>query len=100
MPLTRRWTKAFALLFAIGAVSGTILSFEIGLLWPTFTRFSGSIIGLPFTLEGFAFFIEAIFLGLYLFVGARLSQPAPCPSSFPLFIIVPPSPPFSLSPHL
>src|SRR6266487_4489055 len=53
MTLTRRWTKAFALLFAIGAVSGTILSFEIGLLWPTYTRFSGSIIGLPFALEGF-----------------------------------------------
>src|SRR5205809_6545047 len=51
MTLTRRWTKAFALLFAIGAVSGTILSFEIGLLWPTFTKFSGSIIGLPFALE-------------------------------------------------
>jgi hypothetical protein len=45
MMLTRRWTKAFALLFAIGAVSGTILSFEIGLLWPTFTKFSGAIIG-------------------------------------------------------
>ncbi len=56
MTLTRRWTKAFALLFAIGAVSGTILSFEIGLLWPTFTKFSGSVIGLPFALEGFAFF--------------------------------------------
>ena len=55
MTLTRRWTKAFALLFAIGAVSGTILSFEIGLLWPTFTKFSGSIIGLSFALEGYAF---------------------------------------------
>jgi cytochrome bd ubiquinol oxidase subunit I len=50
MTLTRRWAKAFALLFAIGAVSGTILSFEIGLLWPTFTKFSGAIIGLPFAL--------------------------------------------------
>ena len=57
MTLTRRWTKAFALLFAIGAVSGTILSFEIGLLWPTYTKFSGAIIGLPFALEGFAFFL-------------------------------------------
>ena len=74
MTLTRRWTKAFALLFAIGAVSGTILSFEIGLLWPTFTRFSGAIIGLPFALEGFAFFLEAIFLGLYLYgLGAPLT---------------------------
>src|SRR6266480_3515274 len=76
MTLTRRWTKAFALLFAIGAVSGTILSFEIGLLWPTFTKFSGAIIGLPFALEGFAFFIEAIFLGLYLYGWERLSPRA------------------------
>ena len=86
MTLTRRWTKAFALLFAIGAVSGTILSFEIGLLWPTFTRFSGSIIGLPFALEGFAFFIEAIFLGLYLYGWERLSPRAHWLCSFPLWI--------------
>ena len=65
--LTRRWTKAFAQLFANGTVSGTILSFEIDLLWPTFTKFSGSIIGLQFALEGFAFIIEAIFLGLHLY---------------------------------
>jgi cytochrome bd ubiquinol oxidase subunit I len=83
MTLTRRWTKAFALLFAIGAVSGTILSFEIGLLWPTYTKFSGSIIGLPFALEGFAFFIEAIFLGLYLYGWERLSPRAHCSARFP-----------------
>jgi cytochrome bd ubiquinol oxidase subunit I len=86
MMLTRRWTKAFALLFAIGAVSGTILSFEIGLLWPTYTRFSGAIIGLPFALEGFAFFIEAIFLGLYLYGWERLSPRAHWLCSFPLWI--------------
>jgi cytochrome d ubiquinol oxidase subunit I len=86
MTLTRRWTKAFALLFAIGAVSGTILSFEIGLLWLTFTRFSGAIIGLPFALEGFAFFIEAIFLGLYLYGWERLSPLAHWLCSFPLWI--------------
>src|SRR5438874_10012194 len=73
MTLTRRWTKAFALLFAIGAVSGTILSFEIGLLWPTFTKFSGSIIGLQFALEGFAFIIEAIFWVSTCIVGASLT---------------------------
>lgn len=84
--LTRRWTKAFALLFAIGAVSGTILSFEIGLLWPTFTKFSGAVIGLPFALEGFAFFIEAIFLGLYLYGWDRLSPRAHWLCSFPLWI--------------
>src|SRR5437588_1037137 len=86
MTLTRRWTKAFALLFAIGAVSGTILSFEIGLLWPTYTRFSGAIIGLPFALEGFAFFIESIFLGLYLYGWERLSPRAHWLCSFPLWI--------------
>src|SRR2546423_8423792 len=86
MPPPRRWTKAFALLFAIGAVSGTILSFEIGLLWPAYTKFSGSIIGLPFALEGFAFFLEAIFLGLYLYGWERLSPRAHWLCSFPLWI--------------
>src|SRR6266702_706680 len=86
LTLTRRWTKAFALLFAIGAVSGTILSFEIGLLWPTFTKFSGSIIGLPFALEGFAFFIEAIFLGLYLYGWERLSPVAHWLTSIPIAV--------------
>src|SRR5260221_13209050 len=57
MTLTRRWTKAFALVFAIGSVSGTILSFEIGLLWPSFTSFSGLFIGSPTSLECFAFFL-------------------------------------------
>ena len=72
LALARRWGKAFALIFAIGAVSGTALSFELGLLWPGFMAFSGSIIGLPFSAEGFAFFIEAIFLGLYLYGWDRL----------------------------
>src|SRR3984893_4667435 len=67
MVLARRWSKAFGILFAVGAVSGTVLSFELGLLWPRFMAFSGAIFGLPFTAEGFAFFIEAIFLGLYLY---------------------------------
>lgn len=86
MALTRRWTKAFAVLFAIGAASGTIISFELGLLWPTFTKFSGSIIGLPFALEGFAFFLEAIFLGLYLYGWNRLSAQAHWLCSFPVWI--------------
>jgi cytochrome d ubiquinol oxidase subunit I len=71
--LARRWSRAFGLLFAIGAVSGTVLSFELGLLWPRFMALSGSMIGLPFTAEGFAFFLEAIFLGLYLYGWDRLS---------------------------
>lgn len=71
--LAQKWAKATGLLFAIGAVSGTALSFELGLLWPRFMEFSGSIIGPAFALEGFAFFIEAIFLGLYLYGWNRLS---------------------------
>ena len=73
MVLARRWSRAFGILFAVGAVSGTVLSFELGLLWPRFMAFSGGIFGLPFTAEGFAFFIEAIFLGLYLYGWDRLS---------------------------
>jgi cytochrome bd ubiquinol oxidase subunit I len=74
--LARKWGKATALLFAIGAVSGTALSFELGLLWPRFMGFAGAIIGPAFALEGFAFFIEAIFLGLYLYGWDRLSPRA------------------------
>src|SRR3981081_1401470 len=73
LALARRWAKAFARSVSIGAVSGTALSFELGLLWPGFMAFSGSVIGLPFSAEGFAFFIEAIFLGLYLYGWERLS---------------------------
>ncbi|AHG88105.1 cytochrome bd ubiquinol oxidase subunit I [Gemmatirosa kalamazoonensis] len=65
--LAKRWAKGTAILFAVGAVSGTVLSFELGLLWPTFMARSGAAIGLPFALEGFAFFTEAIFLGIYLY---------------------------------
>ena len=64
------------MIFAVGAVSGTILSFELGLLWPEFMRFAGGIIGMPFSAEGFAFFIEAIFLGMYLYGWNRLSPRA------------------------
>ena len=74
--LARRWARTAAVLFAIGAVSGTILSFELGLLWPEFMRFAGPVIGMPFSLEGFAFFTEAIFLGLYLYGDRRLSRRA------------------------
>src|SRR5215208_2923854 len=62
LELARRWAKGTAILFAVGAVSGTVLSFELGLLWPGFMAFAGPIIGMPFSLEGFAFFTEAIFL--------------------------------------
>lgn len=72
--LARRWIRPAGLLFAIGAVSGTILSFELGLLWPRFMAFGGPLIGLPFSIEGFAFFTEAIFLALYLYGEQRLSR--------------------------
>jgi cytochrome d ubiquinol oxidase subunit I len=61
--LARRWAKGTAILFAIGAVSGTVLSFELGLLWPGFMKFAGPVIGIPFSLEGFAFFTERFFSG-------------------------------------
>jgi cytochrome d ubiquinol oxidase subunit I len=72
LELARRWATGTAVLFAVGAVSGTVLSFELGLLWPGFMRFAGPLIGLPFSLEGFAFFLEAIFLGVYLYGWERV----------------------------
>src|SRR5262249_50708577 len=74
--LARLWAKGATILFALGAVSGTVLSFELGLLWPRFMGFAGSIIGLPFAMEGFAFFTEAIFLGIYLYGWDRV-RPLP-----------------------
>jgi cytochrome bd ubiquinol oxidase subunit I len=71
--LAHTWGKATAVLFVIGAVSGTALSLELGLLWPRFMEFAGPLIGLAFTLEAYAFFLEAIFLGLYLYGWDRLS---------------------------
>src|SRR6266850_1473727 len=71
--LARRWAQGTAILFAVGAVSGTVLSFELGLLWPSFMAFAGPIFGMPFSLEGFAFFLEAIFLGIYLYGWDRVS---------------------------
>ncbi|MGH7657188.1 MAG: cytochrome ubiquinol oxidase subunit I, partial [Gemmatimonadales bacterium] len=70
--LAQRWAKGTGILFAVGAVSGTVLSFELGLLWPEFMEFAGPLIGMPFSLEGFAFFTEAIFLGVYLYGWDRI----------------------------
>ncbi|MCU1428382.1 MAG: cydA [Actinomycetia bacterium] len=70
--LARRWAKAMGVLFAVGAVSGTILSFEFGILWPRWMGQFGDVMGLPFALEGFAFFTEAIFVGIYLYGWDRL----------------------------
>ena len=74
LQLAKRWAKGTTVLFAVGAVSGTVLSFELGLLWPKFMDWSGAIIGLPFALEGFAFFTEAIFLGIYLYGWNKVSR--------------------------
>jgi cytochrome d ubiquinol oxidase subunit I len=76
LELAKRWAKGTAILFAVGAVSGTVLSFELNLLWPGFMKYAGAIIGMPFSLEGFAFFTEAIFLGLYLYGWDRISRTA------------------------
>lgn len=73
LDLAHRWAKGTAILFAVGAVSGTVLSFELGLLWPRFMERAGPVIGMPFSLEGFAFFLEAIFLGIYLYGWDRVS---------------------------
>src|SRR5690242_12783109 len=70
--LARRWSKVAAVLFAVGAVSGTVLSFEMGLLWPGLMRGFGAAYGLPFAVEGIFFFIEAIFVAIYIFGWDRL----------------------------
>lgn len=84
--LARRWARAMGVLFAVGAVSGTIISFEMGLLWPGLMGSFGEVIGLPFALEGFAFFIEAIFLGIYLYGWNRFSPRTHLLSGVPIVI--------------
>jgi cytochrome bd ubiquinol oxidase subunit I len=71
--LARRWSKVMLALFAVGVVTGTILSFELGLLWPNFTAAFGNVFGLAFTVEGVSFFLEAIFIGIYAYGWDRLS---------------------------
>lgn len=70
--LTKAWSKGVAIFFAVGAVSGTLLSFELGLLWPGFMKHAGPIIGMPFSWEGAAFFLEAIALGIFLYGWDRI----------------------------
>lgn len=72
LELTRMWMKGVAILFAVGAVSGTVLSFELGLLWPGFMKHAGPIIGMPFSWEGTAFFLEAVAIGLFLYGWKRM----------------------------
>ena len=74
LDLAKAWSKGVAIFFAVGAVSGTMLSFELGMLWPTFMKHAGPIFGMPFSLEGTAFFLEAIALGLFLYGWNRLNH--------------------------
>jgi cytochrome d ubiquinol oxidase subunit I len=74
LDITKAWSKGVAIFFAVGAVSGTVLSFELGLLWPGFMKHAGPIIGMPFSWEGTAFFVEAIALGIFLYGWNRLNK--------------------------
>jgi cytochrome d ubiquinol oxidase subunit I len=84
--IARRWTRVMAALFAIGVITGTILSLEMGLLWPAFTSTFGSVFGLGFAIEGFSFFTEAIFIGIYIYGWDRLSPRMHFLSGIPIAI--------------
>jgi cytochrome d ubiquinol oxidase subunit I len=84
--LAKRWAKVMVALFAVGVITGTILSFEMGLLWPSFTATFGSVFGLGFAIEGFSFFMEAIFIGIYVYGWDRLSPRAHFASGIPVAI--------------
>jgi cytochrome d ubiquinol oxidase subunit I len=84
--LARRWTRVMAALFAVGVITGTILSFEMGLLWPNFTGTFGGVFGLGFAIEGFSFFTEAIFIGLYVYGWDRLSARWHLASGIPIVV--------------
>jgi len=86
MELARRWSKVMAVTFAVGAVTGTVLSFEMGLLWPGFLDRFGDVFGIPFAIEGIFFFIEAIFIAIYLFGWTRLSVRAHFWTGVPIFV--------------
>jgi cytochrome d ubiquinol oxidase subunit I len=86
MRLARRWSKAMAVTFAVGAVTGTVLSFEFGLLWPRFMEGFGDAFGIPFTIEGLFFFTEAIFLAIYIYGWRRLSGWAHFWSGVPMVV--------------
>jgi cytochrome d ubiquinol oxidase subunit I len=84
--LARRWTRIMVALFAVGVITGTVLSFEMGLLWPNFTATFGSVFGVGFAIEGFSFFLEAIFIGIYVYGSGRLSPRAHLLSGIPIVI--------------
>ncbi len=84
--LARRWSSIVAVTFAVGAVSGTVLSFELGLLWPGLMGQYGAAYGIPFAVEGIFFFIEAIFVAIYIYGWDRLSPRMHFLSGFPIAI--------------
>jgi cytochrome bd ubiquinol oxidase subunit I len=84
--LARRWSKVMLALFAVGVVTGTILSFELGLLWPNFMATFGAVFGLGFAIEGFSFFVEAIFIAIYIYGWGRLSPRAHFLTGVPIVI--------------
>jgi cytochrome d ubiquinol oxidase subunit I len=86
LALARRWSKAMIGLFAVGVVTGTILSFELGLLWPEFMATYGDVFGLAFALEGFSFFVEAIFIAIYVYGWDRISPRAHMLAGLPVVI--------------
>ena len=86
LTLARRWTRIMVALFAVGVITGTVLSFEMGLLWPSFMSTFASVFGLGFAIEGFSFFLEAIFIGIYVYGWGRLSPRAHLLSGIPIVI--------------
>jgi cytochrome bd ubiquinol oxidase subunit I len=86
LTLARRWSKVMAALFAAGVVTGTILSFELGILWPVFMSRFGAVFGLGFTLEGISFFTEAIFIGIYIYGWDRMSPRLHLLSGLPVIV--------------
>jgi cytochrome d ubiquinol oxidase subunit I len=84
--IAQRWSKVMLTLFAVGVVTGTILSFEFGVLWPNFIGTFGNVFGLGFALEGFSFFLEAIFIGIYVYGWNRLSPRIHFLSGIPVVI--------------
>src|ERR1700761_2784945 len=86
LTLARRWSKVMAALFAVGVITGTVLSFEMGLLWPNFTGTFGSVFGVGFAIEGFSFFTEAIFIGIYVYGWGRLSRRVHLLSGIPIVL--------------
>src|ERR671937_2911714 len=84
--LAKRWSKVMIALFAVGVVTGTILSFELGLLWPNFMATFGAVFGLAFALEGFSFFLEAIFIAIYVYGWDRLPARVHFAAGFPMVV--------------